>query len=251
MIKEKINDTVRKCIITLEPYLRHYYVNNVSRKIEAAKVFHILGLDILIDKKNHAWLMEINSNPSLNIFLEREIPGSLDGQTEKVLQELDKHVKSKVVTEAIRIVTEQGNGEYEGSFEQLLPMDDKSMDEYYIWNEAQHLFDLLLQTASSKKDPEVRDKITLFQFSRFYKVPSCNQIGNFFKAELEQVFKNLAKKNDSTCLDIFAFFQAIEILSQKVYKDYEDATYQDQIKWFIEESTEFFEEFVESQKKNA
>jgi len=29
--------------------------------------------------------MEINSNPSLNIFLEREIPGSNDGQTEKVL----------------------------------------------------------------------------------------------------------------------------------------------------------------------
>mgnify|MGYP000671940186 CR=1 FL=1 len=61
--------------------------------------------------------MEINSNPSLNIFLEREIPGALDGQTEKILQELDKHVKAKVVTEAIRIVADEGNGEYEGSFE--------------------------------------------------------------------------------------------------------------------------------------
>lgn len=61
--------------------------------------------------------MEINSNPSLNIFLERDIPGALDGQTEKVLQELDKHVKAKVVTEAIRIITGKGNSEYEGSFE--------------------------------------------------------------------------------------------------------------------------------------
>lgn len=61
--------------------------------------------------------MEINSNPSLNIFLDREIPGSLDGQTEKLLQELDKRVKAKVMDESIRIVTGEGKGEYEGSFE--------------------------------------------------------------------------------------------------------------------------------------
>ncbi len=29
-------------------------------------------MDILIDKKNNAWLMEINANPSLNMFLEKE-----------------------------------------------------------------------------------------------------------------------------------------------------------------------------------
>lgn len=79
--------------------------------------------------------MEVNSNPSLNIFLEREIPGALDGQTEKVLQELDKHVKAKVVTEAIRIVTGECNEEYAGSFEQVLP--DSSMENYYVWNKAQ------------------------------------------------------------------------------------------------------------------
>jgi len=78
--------------------------------------------------------MEINSNPSLNIFLEREVPGSTDGQTEKVLQELDKHIKARVVTETIRIVTGKGDGEYEGAFEQLLPVEDGSFEEYYVWN---------------------------------------------------------------------------------------------------------------------
>jgi len=71
----------------LEPYLYNYYRTGISKdeeKIANSKAFHILGLDVLIDKKNHAWLMEINANPSLNIFLEREIPGS-DGQHEKVL----------------------------------------------------------------------------------------------------------------------------------------------------------------------
>ena len=81
-IQEKIKDTVRKGIITIEPYLTHYYKSHISKDenhLSNSKAFHILGLDILIDKKNRAWLMEINANPSLNIFLEKEIPGSLDG----------------------------------------------------------------------------------------------------------------------------------------------------------------------------
>lgn len=81
-IKLKIKDSVKKCIITLEPYLTHYFRSNITKsesKIENSKVFHVIGIDVLIDKKHNAWLMEINSNPSLNIFLEREIPGALDG----------------------------------------------------------------------------------------------------------------------------------------------------------------------------
>ena len=81
-IQEKIKDTVRKGIITIEPYLTHYYKSHISKDenhLNNSKAFHILGLDILIDKKNRAWLMEINANPSLNIFLEKEIPGALDG----------------------------------------------------------------------------------------------------------------------------------------------------------------------------
>ncbi len=45
-------------------------------------------------------------------------------------------MKAKVATETIRLVAEKGNGEYEGSFEKLLPVGDSSMDEYYIWNQA-------------------------------------------------------------------------------------------------------------------
>mgnify|MGYP000868134592 CR=1 FL=1 len=149
-------------MITLEPYLKHYYTQNVSRNLEASKAFQILGIDILIDKKCNAWLMEINSNPSLNIFLEREIPGALDGQTEKVLQELDKHVKAKVVTEAIRLVAGEGDGEYEGSYEQILPNEEEDMDQYYMWNKGQQLFDLILQSSQSKKDKEVQGRISLF-----------------------------------------------------------------------------------------
>jgi hypothetical protein len=45
--------------------------------------------------------MEMNSNPSFNIFLERELPG---GEEEKILSEFDKYLKSLVLTDAIKIV---------------------------------------------------------------------------------------------------------------------------------------------------
>jgi hypothetical protein len=121
---------VKKAIITLEPYLKHYYAVNIGRNTEDSKAFHILGLDILIDRKNKAWLMEINSNPSLNIFLEKDVEGVI--KPEKQLQEIDKYIKERVMTEAIRLVCDQGDGEFEGCFEQLLP--DANMADFYVWN---------------------------------------------------------------------------------------------------------------------
>lgn len=105
----------------------------VSQDTEAAKCFQILGMDILIDKKNNAWLMEINANPSLNMFLEKE--GDLkEGETpERILQELDRYVKAKVMGDAISIVTGQkGCSDFDGTFEQLLP--EQGFDDFYIWN---------------------------------------------------------------------------------------------------------------------
>ena len=55
---------------------------------------------------------------------------------ERMLQELDKYVKSRVIGDAFRIVTEQpGAEDFEGCFEQILP--DPEMDDYYVWNRAQ------------------------------------------------------------------------------------------------------------------
>jgi len=107
-------------------------------------------MDILIDKKLNAWLMEVNSNPSLNMFLEKDVelypsqggtkpPGEMYAiEPHRELSELDKYVKVRVITEAIRIVTGEGVDEYDGTFEQLLPYDEggEEWEEYYVWNRA-------------------------------------------------------------------------------------------------------------------
>jgi hypothetical protein len=76
---------------------------------------------------------------------------------------LDKHVKAKVVSEAIRIVTGEGNDEYDGSFEQILPYEEPdNEDDYYIWNKGQHLFDLMVNLTGSKKDADLKGRLSLF-----------------------------------------------------------------------------------------
>lgn len=89
----------------MEPYLIHQYHTKVNADHEGAKNFQILGVDILLDKKMNAWLMEVNANPSLNMFLEKDMPPDSIAEPEKVLCELDKFVKTQVVAESIRIVT--------------------------------------------------------------------------------------------------------------------------------------------------
>ena len=74
-------------------------------------------MDILIDKKLNAWLMEVNANPSLNMFIEKDMPPDSTEEPEKILSELDKFVKTKVIAESVRIVTGQGTDEYDGCME--------------------------------------------------------------------------------------------------------------------------------------
>lgn len=60
-----------------------------------------MGLDILVDESYNCWLMEINANPSLNVFSEKE--GS-KGEVEIQLSEIDQFVKTKLVADTIDLM---------------------------------------------------------------------------------------------------------------------------------------------------
>ena len=122
-------------------------------------------MDILLDKKMNAWLMEVNANPSLNMFLEKDVPLDSNIEPEKIISELDKFVKTKVITESIRIVTGSGTNEFEGSMEQILPSSEEDYESYYIWNRGLVLFDMMVRTG------KVSEAVSLFQFSKLARVP--------------------------------------------------------------------------------
>jgi hypothetical protein len=60
-----------------------------------------LGLDILVDDNFNVWLMEVNANPSLNVYVDKELQ---NGDIEQTLSELDKYVKAMLISDTFKLV---------------------------------------------------------------------------------------------------------------------------------------------------
>ena len=58
--------------------------------------------DILIDENWQIWLMEVNANPSLNVYNDKELP---NGDIEQTLSEIDKYVKTNLLADTILLVS--------------------------------------------------------------------------------------------------------------------------------------------------
>jgi 5S rRNA maturation endonuclease (ribonuclease M5) len=99
---EQIKSLSQKVVIALQPYLKNAYHCFISTNYKKPRSFQILGLDILIDENMHAWLVEINANPSLNVYNDTVLP---NGDIEQNLSEVDKYVKTMLISDTLRIVT--------------------------------------------------------------------------------------------------------------------------------------------------
>ena len=55
----------------------------------------------MIDEQFNVWLIEINANPSLNVYIDKELP---NGDIEQTLSELDKYVKSMLISDTLKLV---------------------------------------------------------------------------------------------------------------------------------------------------
>lgn len=55
----------------------------------------------MIDEQLNVWLIEINANPSLNVYIDKELP---NGDIEQTLSELDKYVKCMLISDTLKLV---------------------------------------------------------------------------------------------------------------------------------------------------
>lgn len=128
-------------VIAIEPYLKNAYHCFISGENENSKCFQILGIDILIDENFNAWLMEVNSNPSLNVYVDKELP---NGDVEQTLCELDKYVKTMLISDTFKLVTSSPESETPltqlGCLKRILPDDNSQYDQYYIYSKAETIF---------------------------------------------------------------------------------------------------------------
>lgn len=56
----------------------------------------------MIDENWFVWLMEVNANPSLNVYNDKVLP---NGDIEQTLSELDKYVKTNLLADTLALVS--------------------------------------------------------------------------------------------------------------------------------------------------
>ncbi len=54
-----------------------------------------------MDENWNCWLMEVNANPSLNVYSDKELP---NGDIEQTLSEIDKYVKSSLISDTMALL---------------------------------------------------------------------------------------------------------------------------------------------------
>lgn len=116
-----------------------------------------------------------------------------------------------MVGDAIKIVADQkGCADFDDTYEQILPYDD--FENYYIWNEAQKLFEMMCMCG---KEPEY---VTMATWSKLARIAGFTRNNQTFKADLEIAFKNMQRKYECQSLDIHSFFEVLETLSIKLFR---------------------------------
>ena len=73
---------------------------------DSFRCFHILGFDVLFDTQNGAHLLEVNSNPSLNIMHEAKDPAT--GLLVAEVSPIDAQIKKCVVRDSLRLTCHNG-----------------------------------------------------------------------------------------------------------------------------------------------
>lgn len=101
-LMSNVEATCKAAMEVYLPFMRQGFIGCQSEQgVKGApkgNSFLILGFDILIDQNLKAWLLEINENPSLNIYIEREF---MAGNTDNEISRVDLDIKTEVVTDAI------------------------------------------------------------------------------------------------------------------------------------------------------
>ena len=90
------------------------------------------------------WLLEVNANPSLNVYSDKELP---NGDIEQTLSELDKYVKTNLVSDVVKVVTlpqdQLAATQEVGCLKKILPLPNGQLDELYLYSYAEKMFEIL------------------------------------------------------------------------------------------------------------
>lgn len=159
--------------------------------------------------------MEVNANPSLNVYVDKELP---NGDIEQTLSELDKYVKAMLISDTFKLagltlIPKYNDGEDVneiGCLKRIIPSESSHYEKYYLYSHAENIFQKLAGTKGC-------DSITSNQFQRLSKYQGMTNSG-LLKAHYDIIYKNVVRKSENSQMDLNSFFDALEELSLRLFK---------------------------------
>ena len=184
----------------------------------------------MVDEVFNCWLMEVNANPSLNVY--NDTASLPNGDAEQTLSEIDKHVKARLITDTLSLLSSaplytqkncrtDGDLQFyksrtvdeQGCLKLILSHEDAHYEDFYIYSKAEKIFENL----AGKKD-----FITANQFQRLAKFDGMTST-TMAKGHYEQIFKSvLRKSSDTSHMDLNSFFEALEDVARRLYHNKKD-----------------------------
>lgn len=209
----------------LKPYLLYFQKCTFPRS-EPGKYFHVLGVDILLDSKGQPWLLEINSNPSMNVDSTIKEPPACppitnnpakhrpEMRTRFLPSAVDLHVKSMALGHAVRLAKKGIEKIYDyeeyDSYTQIFGPDveaelfpDKSL--------LDGLYALFLELSGPRFFPA----LSLIKYCRIGKVLKDLGPRNLNRVDIEVCFKKTLEFHEQ--MDLYAFFDSMDLILNKIF----------------------------------
>lgn len=218
-ILKRIDELVKKFMKSMQFFMLYNYKAAYGNNPHG-ECFHVLGFDILLDENLKPWILEINNNPSLNIYHEDE--NNPDKKLKKNISKispLDLHVKSMVVEDTLKIMSMSNEKKISIAKEGCFNSFRKILIEDNVENE-KDIFGTIVEIFGKLGGYKFKSTINA---SRFKKLAGLAGMTNqaFTKNDYDLLWTKMLRNNyDNKNMDFYDFIRTYEELAKRLIPEF-------------------------------